>query len=355
MKNLIGGMTDYSHQSLKNILTDLNNDLIMVSKAIDDISEKFSKIDHKYWLNKVPYNFRAIFFTCLTHLKTTKEEITSIIEEIEDQVEEHHCKRLLKLGNVADNFNGRIGKIWHNEYAPKDYGNKNFKHVEFLYQESRDMAVSLTDLENIAERLQDFVGKKNNKIINNDMIKILFLSSSPNNESRLRVDLELRKIEEQLEASKHRDKVQLQKKGAVKDETITKAMLEINPDIVHFSGHGDIDGIAIEDDNGDAVFFPLESLKRLFTLFKDSVKCVILNACYSEEQAKIISENSVYVIGMNDSISDDAAIKFSIGFYQAIGSGKDIPFAFGMGMVLISQSVEDANIPTLWLDGKKIE
>lgn len=189
-------------------------------------------------------------------------------------------------------------------------------------------------------------------IPNNENITILFLSSSPDDVIKLRVDKEVRKIEEGFEASKLRERIKLTKKEAVKQETITKAMLDIDPDFVHFSGHGEKDGILIENENGTSELFPKEGLDKLFNLFKDNTKCIFLNACYSEAQAKTISKNSIYVIGMNDSIDDDVAIKFSIGFYQAIGAGKDIEFAFQMGLVLISQFASGKDTPVLWFNGE---
>jgi hypothetical protein len=34
---------------------------------------------------------------------------------------------------------------------------------------------------------------------------------------------------------------------------------------------------------------------------------------------------------MNQSISDNAAIDFAVGFYDALGSGKDVEYAFKVG------------------------
>ena len=56
------------------------------------------------------------------------------------------------------------------------------------------------------------------------------------------------------------------------------------------------------------------ALGSLFKLFKDRVECVVLNACYSEVQAKAIAKQIPYVIGMNKAIGDKAAIVFSDAF-----------------------------------------
>ena len=357
-KDLIGGMTDYSHQSFDDIIKDLDHEFRNISAFIDAIEKNINSLqDSGYWQDRVLYDFKTIVDYSLKHYKTSQKELEEIKDEIQKEVQVHHCKRLGRISSVAHDINIDIGKIWHQEYHNKEYGKSEFNLVETIYADTRDMAVNLLDISNVSERLKDFIGKKGNNndiILQEEITKILFLSSSPNDESRIRVDLELRKIEDSIEAAKFRDKIILNSRIAVKPETISKAMLDFNPHIVHFSGHGDIDGIAIEDDEGKSIFFHAKGLERLFSLFKDSTKCVILNACYSEEQAEAISNQGIYVVGMNDSIGDDAAIKFSIGFYQAIGTNKEVPFAFQMGMVLISQFVGDSDTPTLWKDGKKI-
>ena len=62
---------------------------------------------------------------------------------------------------------------------------------------------------------------------------------------------------------------------------------------------------------------------------------MVLNACYSEQQAKAIAEHIDYVIGMSNAISDSAAISFSAAFYQALGYGIDFRTAFELGCAQI--------------------
>ncbi len=186
--------------------------------------------------------------------------------------------------------------------------------------------------------------------------KILFLGANPIETSKIRIDEELRKIDEGLQSSKFRNNFELVSKWAVKMETLAKAMLDNEPQIVHFAGHGKKNGIAVEQDDGTIHIIPLEALKRLFGLFKDKVECVVLSACFSEAQAKVISEHSIYVVGMNDAIGDKAAIDFSVGFYQSVGAGRDYEFAYQMGITLLmSKNTSQANIPVIWKDGEQLE
>jgi len=51
---------------------------------------------------------------------------------------------------------------------------------------------------------------------------------------------------------------------------------------------------------------------------------------------------------MKDSIDDKAALAFSVGFYSALGAGKDIDFAYKMGKVAISlEGIKGDDLPTL--------
>jgi hypothetical protein len=57
-----------------------------------------------------------------------------------------------------------------------------------------------------------------------------------------------------------------------------------------------------------------------------------LNACYSLTTGALTSSLGVpYTIAMEGPISDPAAIEFSRGFYDAIGAGKGISFAYEEG------------------------
>jgi hypothetical protein len=159
--------------------------------------------------------------------------------------------------------------------------------------------------------------------------KILFLAANPKTTSRLRLDEEVRDIEEGLKRSRQRDQFTLEQKWAVRSWDIRRALLDIKPDIVHFSGHGAEDKrLILEDDSGKPQFVTPEALAGLFELFADSVECVVLNTCYSEAQAEAIARHIPYVIGMSQHIDDAAAIEFSVAFYDALEAGESIEFAY---------------------------
>jgi hypothetical protein len=162
-------------------------------------------------------------------------------------------------------------------------------------------------------------------------MKILFLSANPRETSTLDLAKEVRKIEDGLQRSKLRDQFQLVSKWAVDSNSLRRALLDENPDIVHFSGHGEGQaGLVLVGQDGKSKPATAEALSGLLKQFPN-IKCVLLNACYAEVQAKAIVQHIDYVIGMKQAVRDDAAIAFATGFYDGLGYGKPIDFAFSLG------------------------
>jgi hypothetical protein len=166
---------------------------------------------------------------------------------------------------------------------------------------------------------------------------ILVLAANPVSTSRLRLDEEVREIESALKAAKQREQFRLVQKWAVRSRDFYLAILEHRPQIVHFCGHGTgVDGIVLEDETGQPAPVEKEALSRLFKLFAvKGVECVVLNACYSEEQAQAISQYIKYVIGMNQAIGDKAAIAFAVAFYDALGVGEEVQFAYDLACAVL--------------------
>jgi hypothetical protein len=188
-----------------------------------------------------------------------------------------------------------------------------------------------------------------------DMISILFLAADPTDASRLRLGEELREIQEKLQLARLRERFELHQKLSVRPMDVSQAMLDICPQIVHFSGHGTTTGaLCFENQIGGVHPIQPEALAALFEQFANQVNCVLLNACYSETQAIAIAEHIEHVVGMNQAIGDRAAISFATGFYQALGSGRTIEQAFKLGCVQIQlQGIPEHLTPLLIKKGNK--
>jgi len=179
-------------------------------------------------------------------------------------------------------------------------------------------------------------------------IRILFMEANPVDTGKLRLDEEFREIKNRIQQSEFRDRFELVCEWAVRVDDIMRCLMSHKPDIVHFSGHGEYGEILLENNDGTAYAVPAGALSKLFSLLKDNIRCVVLNACYTEPQAKSISEHIDYVVGMSTAIKDKAAINFASSFYQALGFGRDIETAFDLGCLQIEmKGLNEQDTPKL--------
>jgi tetratricopeptide (TPR) repeat protein len=181
------------------------------------------------------------------------------------------------------------------------------------------------------------------------MIKILFLGANPSDSTWLAIDREVREITQRLRATPHGARFEIEQEWAVQVSDLQAALLRHRPDIVHFGGHGRATGeILVADEIGNAVPIRPSALAELFRILGDSIRCVVLNACYSEHQAEAIRRHVDCVVGMSGAIKDGASIAFSGAFYETLGFGRPVKTAFELGKNQIDLTgLLDADVPKL--------
>jgi RNA polymerase sigma factor (sigma-70 family) len=180
-------------------------------------------------------------------------------------------------------------------------------------------------------------------------VTISFFAANPASSSRLALDAEVRDIERKIQLSSCRIPIRLRTHWAVQPDDLLQALNQDRPTVVHFSGHGTGDeGIVMHGIDGDAASVGAPALARLFRTMKDDIRVVVLNACYSEAQARPIAKIIDCVVGMKSSIGDVAARAFSAAFYGALGHGKSVSNAFDQGCAAIHLlNLRDEDTPEL--------
>lgn len=204
-----------------------------------------------------------------------------------------------------------------------------------IFQLEKQIQEAEAERDKVTQEIAQLNQQQSPPNINNktDIRTILILAANPKNTSRLRLEEEIREIDEGLRRANKREQFKLEMKLAVRQRDFYRAILDTQPQIVHFCGHGaGEDGIILEDETGTTVFLEADTLASLFKLFaRKGVECVVLNACYSEVQAEAIHQHINHVIGMNRAIGDKAAINFTVAFYDSLAAGEDVEFAFDLG------------------------
>ena len=191
-----------------------------------------------------------------------------------------------------------------------------------------------------------------------ERIVVLFLAANPIDQQQLRLDEEIRAIDEMIRKSDHRDSVQLVSKWAVRPMDVLQALNEHNPHIVHFSGHGsDSDEIIFMDNEGNAKPVSKDAIVQTMSAASGNIRLVFFNTCYSRSQAESVVKHVEAAVGMRASIGDEAARIFASQFYSAIGFGKSVKKAFEQARALLMmEGIPEEDTPELIVsDGLKAD
>ena len=184
-----------------------------------------------------------------------------------------------------------------------------------------------------------------------EKINVLFLASNPIDVQQLRLDEEARSIKETIRKTKFRDSVLFESRWAVQPMDVLQAINELNPTVVHFSGHGsDSDEIVFQDAEGKAKLISKEAIVQTMMASSNTIRLVFFNTCYSHNQARSVVEHVEAAIGMNTTIGDNAARIFSSQFYSAIGFGISLGKAFEQAKALLMmEGIKEENTPELFI------
>ncbi len=180
-------------------------------------------------------------------------------------------------------------------------------------------------------------------------IKILLVFANPRDTESLRLESEERAIQEAIQLGRHRDNIALTVRHAATIHDVRRAMLNEQFQIVHLAGHGTPDGLILENEQGRRHLVPQEALADFFRLYNETLRCVVLNACYSLSQGHLISFGVPYTIAMDGAVSDRAAIEFARGFYDTIGAGHTFEMAYEQGRIAARLAASNSRIASIFL------
>ena len=236
---------------------------------------------------------------------------------------EEALKNNYPLQNTEDNYlkdsSGFEFLNYHafsKEKTEKEKASRRLVKRDFPQEESniieRDMA----------ENARDFIGFKNIE----EQIKILFLAATPMSQGQLDTGSESR-FEDLIQFFDKENRFKVKQKHGLDSKKFKRFLIFEDPHIVHYGGHGEAEGIVLNDKelSGD-------TLVKILKLSKKT-QCVILNACYSVKIAKKIAEHIPYVIATQNAIDDRTAITFAQGFYMGIVAGRSVEDAFELGII----------------------
>lgn len=205
---------------------------------------------------------------------------------------------------------------------------------------------------------------------------ILFLAANPSETTRLALDEECAAIERELRMTTCRDDFDFRSRWAVSVDEVMRALNELQPTIIHFSGHGggsagvyvydaqrktragqrDVGvvtaagiteaGIQLEGEQHQLQHVSARALTQMIASAAPSARLVVLNACFTDTVAEALGGVVDCVVGMRGAIGDDAARSFAVGFYRALGHRRSVGNAVEQAVAtLAAKQPPDEHLP----------
>lgn len=158
---------------------------------------------------------------------------------------------------------------------------------------------------------------------------VLVASANPLDTTQLALDEEVRGITESIRATPARDTVKLESAWAMRPYDLLVELNERKPEVLHFSGHGMADGrLVFVDGTGSPKPVDGAAISSTLATAGESVRVVVLNACFSADLARLLTQHVDIAVGMDRPVGDEAARVFAQAFYSALGYGASVGRAF---------------------------
>lgn len=174
--------------------------------------------------------------------------------------------------------------------------------------------------------------------MDNDKALVLFVAAETSDHETIRLGKEFREVREEIE---RHGKLDFHPLWAARAKDLNRSLRDLEPMIVHFSGHGTPDGLFVMDSDGDSPGVLNEkAVASLFNTYgRGKIKVVVFNSCYSAPLAREVAQYVDVVIGMEKTVGIDPAIHFSRGFYGGLSRGESVQEAFHMAVTEMETSL----------------
>lgn len=320
----------------KEKISELNADLAKEQAKIAPLRKKILSAEDTISRTKSTSTVRSK----LNEIARMNKSITDVEKKISD-IQKKIAQQQKELSSAEKNY--------RNEEAREQ---KKMLEAEKKRRMENDAQIkSLTNAINQNMQQQDILANEITLLKKApDKITVLFMASNPIDTSALRLDEEVRTIQEKIRLSEYRDSINFESRWAVRTSDILQAINETNPTIVHFSGHGSKNGdLVLENSDGNKKFVSKELITATIATASDTIRLVVFNACFSQSQAENIVTNIDSAIGMSTEIGDKAACVFAAQLYSSIGFGRSLKAAFDQAIVALSLAdIPEEDTPQLY-------
>ena len=271
-----------------------------VRRKRDEISRL--KTDRVRYVNIVSDCSKKIL-TATKQANSTKS--TSTFKSRMNEIERENKKKTdaeKKISEFDKKISNKEKELLKEEQKLSKAKEDEYKQIEW----QRKMAMDNLSLDlSIQKENQNKLIKEVDKLKETkEKISILFIASNPDIEfidddgntvqqQKLKLEKEAREIHESIQKSLKRDSISFETRWATRVTDLLQFINEVNPTILHFSGHGTSDGkLVFQDNNDKPKLLSMDALVELINASSDNLRLVVLNNCFSS----ILSEKIVEIV-----------------------------------------------------------
>lgn len=161
-----------------------------------------------------------------------------------------------------------------------------------------------------------------------ERLRILVLTANPSNTPRAKLETEHRLLRNRMRDNSEAGTCEILTEWATRLTDVQEALKTYRPHVLHFAGHGSDGRICLEDDEGLCRPVSNGEMSLLLNSSKEHLRLVTLNACSSVTQLEKIGPPVDYIVGTSSPVEDDAAVRFTAHFYEAVALGGTVREAF---------------------------
>ncbi|MCG9889587.1 MAG: tetratricopeptide repeat-containing serine protease family protein [Thermosynechococcaceae cyanobacterium MS004] len=180
---------------------------------------------------------------------------------------------------------------------------------------------------------------------------ILILPSNPKKIEHAIWKQNHKEIRDALRRAKNGKQFYLEERSDISASELSQELSAIEPYIINIFGRDSgIEKLAIEENpEKNSLQEPRKSklIAELLQLHNRSIKCIVMNRCYSEIQAKEIVQYVDFLIGVSDELEDSKSSIFIEEFYYQLGCDRTIRDAYKLSCNLVERKgYQDINLLT---------
>jgi hypothetical protein len=176
---------------------------------------------------------------------------------------------------------------------------------------------------------------------------VLVLAVDPSRTSAVKLEEECTEIRRRLDSTPNYDGLRVEARWSTSAQDLKRHVDELDPTIVHFTGHGGCGNAMLANDRGKLGAVPAHALA--VAIAGTRRRLVVLSGCHSAALASTLRATAACVVGLPQDIGAEDARSFTVAFYGALGYRHPVEKAVEQAVAwLNARRHSEMHVPICW-------